>query len=154
MEPSAAILARLQTQFTGLPALLDGVPRAAYDQRVAGKWSVTEHLAHLGRYHEVSIDRIEAILASDQPAFEAYRAEFDPEWAAWQSRSFEEAMQRLHAVRTALVAILQDLTPAQWARRGRHSRLGPLSVRAWMELFLAHEGHHLYVIARRARGLE
>jgi len=86
--------------------------------------------------------------------FDSYRAEEDAEWAEWRGRSFEEVMQRLHAARETLIAVLNDLTAEQWARTGRHARYGLLSVRGWVELFLVHEGHHLYVITRRARGLE
>jgi hypothetical protein len=154
MEASASILSRLRTQLTGLPALLDGVPRRAFDSRAADKWSVTENIAHLGRYHEVSIERIHEILTSSEPTIPAYHSDADPEWPAWQRRSFEEAMQRLHAARATLIGIIEALSPEQWTRRGKHTRYGPLSLRAWLELFLAHEGHHLYVITRRSRGLE
>jgi hypothetical protein len=153
MDPSAATLARLRTQLAGLPALLEGVPRENFDQRVGAKWSVTENVAHLARYHEVFLERIHRILIEDQPVITAYRAETDPEWPAWQPRSFEEAKQRLHASREALIPILQALTGDQWRRVGRHARYGALSLRGWLELFLVHEGHHLYVLTRRARGL-
>jgi hypothetical protein len=29
-----------------------------------------------------------------------------------------------------------------------------MTLRAWLEFFLAHEGHHLYVILKRAHGVE
>ena len=153
MDPSTAVISRLRTQLTGLPALLENVPRDALDRRVAGKWSVTEHVAHLGRYHEVFIERVHGILTEQEPTFQAYRAEDDPEWPDWQVRSFEDAMQRLHAARDTLLGILKDLSGEQRARRGRHARNGVLPLRGWVELFLAHEWHHLYVITRRARGL-
>lgn len=154
MEPTASVLARLRTQLTGLAALLEGVPRGDFDKRVRDKWSVTENMAHLGRYHEVFIERVHRILTENEPTLEAYHAESDPEWPGWLTRSFEEAMLRLHAARGTLIEILQGITVEQWARTGRHTRYGPLTLRAWVELFLAHEGHHLYVVTRRARGLE
>jgi hypothetical protein len=153
MDPSAAVLNRLRTQLAGLPALLETVPRDAFDRRVGEKWSVTEHVAHLGRYHEVFIERVHRMLTEQEPTFEAYRAEDDPEWADWHGRSFEDAMLRLHAARDALLSILQDVPSEQWARTARHAHYGVLTLRGWVELFLAHEGHHLYVITRRARGL-
>jgi len=154
MEPAAAVLSRMNTQLAGLPALLESVPRSAFDRRIAGKWSVTENIAHLGRYHEVFIERVHRLLSEEAPEFDAYSAEGDPEWAEWQGRSFEELMQRLHAARDALVGVLKDLTSDQWARTARHARYGVLSLRGFVELFLVHEGHHLYVITRRGRGLE
>jgi hypothetical protein len=154
MEHSVAVLGRMHAQLAGLPSLLEAVPRAAFDRRLGNKWSVTEHVAHLGRYHEVFIDRVRRILAENQPDIEPYVAEADPEWPEWQRQPFEEAMQRLHAARGALVGILTGLTANQWGRTARHTRYGVLSLRGWVELFLVHEGHHLYVITRRARGLE
>ena len=154
MDPAAAVLSRMKTQLAGLPALLESVPRTAFDRRIGGKWSVTENIAHLGRYHEVFIERVHRLLSEEGPEFDAYSAEDDPEWAEWQGRSFEEVMQRLHAARDALVAVLKDLTSDQWARTARHARYGVLSLRGFVELFLVHEGHHLYVITRRGRGLE
>src|SRR5207302_532603 len=93
--------------------------------------------AHLARYHEVFIDRVSQILARDEPTFGAYVAEQDPEWSEWQTRSFEESMLRLHATRDALVVMLEAVSAAQWTRSGRHPRYGVLSLRGWLELFLA-----------------
>jgi DinB superfamily len=52
------------------------------------------------------------------------------------------------------VALLQRLSPPDFARVGTHSRFGPLSLAAWIEFFLAHEAHHLYTIVKRSRGLD
>ncbi|HWF86345.1 MAG TPA: DinB family protein [Vicinamibacterales bacterium] len=154
MDASATILTRLRTQLSSLPALLGGVHRSAYDARVGDKWSVTENVAHLARYHEVTIERVQLILTEHEPTIASYRAETDPEWPEWHGLSFEEAVLRLHAARGTLIGILESLEPAQWTRVGHHAGFGALSVRAWLELFLAHEGHHLYVITKRARGME
>jgi hypothetical protein len=154
MDASGAILTRLRMQLSSLPALLGGARRRDYDVRVGDKWSVTEHVAHLARYHEVMIERVRLILTERDPAIDAYRAETDPEWPAWRGVSFEDAGLRLHAARATLIGILEGITPDQWTRTGRHPRFGDLSLRAWMEFFLVHEGHHLYVITKRARGIE
>jgi uncharacterized damage-inducible protein DinB len=154
VEPTASILPRLHTQLAGLPALLERVSRPDYDVRPEGAWSVTETVAHLARYHEIFLDRIRAILAEDQPAFAAYRAEKDPEWPAWQGLSFEDVMLRLHASRDTLIDIVEHIAPHEWTRIGRHSTFGPLTLRAWLEFFLVHEAHHLYTIATRARRME
>lgn len=154
MDASTTILTRLRTQLSSLPALLEGVPRRDYDARVGGKWSVTENVAHLARYHEVTIERVRLILSEQGPAIDTYRAETDPEWPSWHGVPFEDAVLRLHAARGTLVGILEGLAADQWTRTGRHPRFGSLSLRAWLEFFLVHEGHHLYVIIRRARGIE
>jgi hypothetical protein len=154
VDDSRAIAERLQRQLAALPQLIEGVPRQNLDKRVGGKWSATENAAHLARHTELTIERVRRILAEEEPTFPPYRAEQDPEWPAWQARPFEEVMEKLRATRADLVARVALLTPEQLARTGRHARFGPLSLRTWLEFFLAHEGHHLYVLMKRARGLE
>ncbi len=153
MEDFPSTLERLRTQLSALPALLAGVPRENLDRRVGGKWSVAENVAHLARHTELTIERVRAILSDENPVFPAYRAEDDPDWPAWQARSLEDATARLLAKRADLVATVDGLTPRELARTGRHARLGPLSLHAWLEFYLVHEGHHLYVIVKKARGL-
>ena len=46
---------------------------------------------------------------------------------------------------------MRPLGSRDLARTGRHSSLGPLTVAEWLELFLVHEAHHLYVAMKRAR---
>lgn len=154
MDATNPILDRLRTQLSALPSLLEGIPRADLDKRVAGAWSVTENVAHLARHTELTIERVKRILAEHEPAFPVYRAEQDPEWPAWQARSFEDSLERLHAARATLIAMVERLTPGELARTGRHARFGLLSLRGWLDFYLVHEGHHLYVITRRAHGLE
>jgi len=154
VDDSSAIGERLRRQLDALAQLIDGVPRAELDKRVAGKWSVTENAAHLARHTELTIERVRRILTDPEPTFPPYRAEQDAEWPAWQSRSFEDVVERLRATRADLVALVTNLTPEQLARTARHARFGPLTLRTWLEFFLAHEGHHLYVILKRSRGVE
>ena len=47
------------------------------------------------------------------------------------------------------------LTPEQLRRTGVHAKFGPMDVPRWLEFFLVHEAHHLYVSLQRlaeARG--
>ena len=154
MDTSGSIVERLRTQLTALAPLLEGAQRQDLEKRVNGKWSAAENLAHLGRHTELSIERVRRILAENEPTFPAYRADEDPGWPAWQKRSFPEALEGLVEATEKLVAMAEGLAPEQWNRRGTHTRFGPMTLRAWLEFYLAHEGHHFYVLMRRARGLE
>ena len=76
-------LVRLRTQLDSLDAILTGATDEGLARRPAdGKWSAHEHLAHLGRYHEVFFDRLDRILAEDRPQLGRYRTEDDPGAAA------------------------------------------------------------------------
>src|SRR6201993_1513189 len=67
-----------------LSEALRGVPvEKILERPPSGKWSACENLAHLGRYHEIFLERLERILTERNPAFERYRAEDDPGWEAW-----------------------------------------------------------------------
>src|SRR5579871_719322 len=78
-------LQRCETQLQDfLAAALNGVPAEALSEKPAsGKWSAHEQLAHLARYHQIFIQRIDRILSEQVPEFPRYRAEDDSEWPAW-----------------------------------------------------------------------
>ena len=120
-----------------------------------GKWSALQHLAHLARIHDVYLARIHRILTEDAPALPAYRAEQDGEWPGWEGLALADILSRLHDRRAELVARLRTLSDDQWTRVGRHANVGPLTLAEWIEFFLVHEGHHLYMaltLARRITG--
>jgi len=64
----------------------------------------------------------------------------------------DHVLDRLRALRGELVALVRALDASDLAHTGRHSSLGPLPVAEWLEFFLVHEAHHLYVAMKRARG--
>jgi DinB superfamily len=141
---------RLEVQLQALPAILGDATLAEIGRRPpSGQWSARENLAHLARHHEVMLERLKRILAEDAPQLKSYRAEDDPEWPRWSERSTVEVLKALPRLRARLVARVGALTPIQTARVGVHSRLGPMDVGRWLEFFLVHEAHHLYVIFGR-----
>ena len=111
----------------------------------SGKWSAREHLAHLACYHRRFIERVQAILASDCPLFKRYRAEEDPEWPSWQSLPIDEVLNRFRDSRGELLDLVDRLSDRELRRVGIHPVFGILTIPDWIEFFLAHEGHHLYL---------
>ena len=147
---SPSLLGRLTGQLDALGAILRDASDAVLRSRAAGgAWSAHENLAHLARVQEVLFGRLDLILAQDRPALKRYRAEEDPEWPAWAALPPREALDRLRRRRTELVARVSGLTPEQARRTGVHSRFGEMDVAAWLEFFLVHEAHHLYVVMLR-----
>jgi hypothetical protein len=149
---SPSLAARLDTQLDSLPLVLRGAADAFTRRGPSGKWSAHENLAHVGRQHEVFLERLRRILEEDEPQLERYRAEDDPEWPRWQALPADEMLARLLALRRELAARLESLDDAQLARRGVHSFYGVMTVTEWTEFFLIHEAHHLYVVMGRVRG--
>ena len=146
-------LSRLKTQLDCLPEALGSASVEVLLRRsLPGKWSAHENLAHLVRHHEVMLQRIQRILSEDPPKLDRYSAEEDPDWPACAALSPGIAIERLRVSRERLIATIERLTPDQMARTGIHSRMGPLSLSAWLEFFLLHEAHHLYLVFLRVRG--
>lgn len=143
---------RLKTQFFSVELLFSGSSLERIDRRPAsGKWSARENLAHIGRYHEIFLERLHRILTEQSPKFARYRAEEDPGWQEWQSRPFGEVRTRLTALRLNLVDKIASLQPLDYNRTGFHSSFGEMTLSLWLEFFLVHEAHHLYVILQRLR---
>jgi hypothetical protein len=153
LSPSSA--SRLAAQLDCLPALLEGAAPEALARRTrSGKWSVQENLAHLARHHAVVLDRVRKVLAEDRPKLPRYAAEEDAEWPAWAALTLDDIRERLAALRAELTTLVGGLTDAQLARTGIHPTLGEMALPLWVEFFLLHEAHHLYVVMKRARGGE
>jgi hypothetical protein len=143
---------RLESQLDSLEVILHGATSEALDRRRGrDKWSARENLAHIARYHQVLLERVELILREVKPVIPRYRAEDDPEWPRWQAMSAEELRSRLGQLRNQVLERIRALTPEQLARSGIHSRFGEMSLALWIEFFLVHEGHHLYVILQCVR---
>jgi hypothetical protein len=119
----------------------------------AEKWSAHENLAHLARYHEILLEKIERILNEDRPVFSRYRAEEDSEWEVWRQRTYRDLLDRLAVLREQLVLKLKSLSDQEFERVGVHPRFGEMQLSQWLEFFLVHEGHHLYLIFQQVRML-
>lgn len=145
-------LIRLKTQLASVDLLFTSANAERIDRRPAsGKWSARENLAHIGRYHEIFLERLHRILTEQSPKFERYRAEEDPGWQEWQSRHFEEIRTRLAALRLNLIDKIAGLKPPDYGRTGIHPSFGKMTLSLWLEFFLVHEAHHLYAILQRLR---
>jgi hypothetical protein len=125
-----------------------GLPSAG-----SGKWSATDNLAHLGRYHEVFAERLSRILAEEAPEFARYRSDDDEEFATWRAMPLDAMLERVRALRRTLTTRVEALTTDELDRVGIHPAFGRMRLRLWIEFFLMHEGHHLYVIMQRTRGV-
>jgi len=145
-----SLLGRLAGQLDALVPILGAADDTALRERPAdGRWSAHENLAHLGRVQEVFFERLRRILSESRPALRRYRSEEDPEWPAWAELPPREALARLRRRRVELVDRVAALGSDEARRTGVHGRFGEMDVSAWIEFFLVHEAHHLYVVMLR-----
>jgi uncharacterized damage-inducible protein DinB len=146
-------LQRCETQLQDfLAEALRGVDLGSLaDKTAPGKWSAHEQLAHIARYHQIFLQRIDGILSEQAPSFPRYRAEEDPEWASWSGLPMQQVLAQLSSMRTKLMARLRSLTEEDFERTGVHPKFGAMSLSLWLEFFLVHEAHHLYVVLQLVR---
>lgn len=145
-------LVRLRAQLNSLETILAGATEAKLARRPDnGKWSAREHLAHLGRYHEVFLGRLERILTEESPQLGRYRTEDDPGAAKWFGLPTTQVLERMSKLRAQLIERIAELTADDLRRKGVHPAFGEMSLTLWVEFFLVHEGHHLYAILKLAR---
>lgn len=151
--PNSTRLQRCETQLPDfLAEVLRGVHLESLSLKaVPGKWSAHEQLAHLARYHQVFLQRIDRMLSEHAPEFPRYRAEEDSEWPAWSGLPTQQVLVRLSSMRTKLMARLRSLTEEDFQRTGVHPKFGAMSLALWLEFFLVHEAHHLYVALQLVR---
>jgi uncharacterized damage-inducible protein DinB len=131
--------------------MLDGLLQHATDRQLRqpiahGKWSVREHLAHLGRYQDVFSERVNEIITTSAPAFPRYVADEDAEFATWKQRAVKVNLDLLKARRKILADRFTGLGAATLQRTGVHPVCGRMTLTEWVEFFLLHEAHHLFAI--------
>lgn len=146
-------LTRLELHPKSIQALLEdaGKEDSLSAHPVPDKWSALENLAHLARYHQVFMGRLEQMLKTDGEPFPRYKAEQDPQWPQWQALSLSQVLAQFHQLRSELTQRLVHLSHEQVARTGIHPAFGAVNVEMMLEMFLLHEGHHLYVMFQRIR---
>ncbi|MFD2574162.1 DinB family protein [Spirosoma soli] len=144
-----SLLNRLAGQPDALTHLLYGLSEEQIYQRLSNdKWSIFENLAHLGRYQEVFLDRMQHINADEAPTFSRYVADDDPGFPDWTRLSFEELTERMRGERAALNAFISIMHEEQLMRIGLHPVYGPMTLLGWTEFFLLHEAHHFLTILK------
>jgi uncharacterized damage-inducible protein DinB len=117
-----------------------------------GKWNIHDNIAHLAIYQPIFINRIHKILKEDNPAFNAYRADDDPDFIVAKQLSLNELLDKLESDREEIYFFIITLSHEQLTRTGTHPKYGKLTVADWVEFFLLHEAHHLFTIFKLAKG--
>jgi len=138
---------RLHKQHETIDYLLQGFTEERLRTRVEPtKWSIHEHIAHIGRYQEVFNQQLRAMLETTTPIFPHYKAEDDPEFSFWCARDISKNLAALYQKRRELTTTLESCTATQLARTGIHPVYGSITIEQWTEFFLLHEAHHLFFV--------
>ncbi|MER3498324.1 MAG: hypothetical protein C4308_06645 [Chitinophagaceae bacterium] len=142
-----SITTRLEYQHKSLLEIIEGLSDEQIRRPViTGKWSIFENIVHLAVYQHLFINRIRKILSENNPAFEQYTPDIDPEFADNCTKTTREIMQDLITTRRELITGIHSLTASDLHKKGKHSAYGNLSLKEWLNFFLLHEAHHLFTI--------
>ncbi len=148
----AYIKDQLLSQHHQIPYLIKGFSEVFLIKRhQPEKWSIKENIAHLGRYQEIFLNRINLILKTENPQFGRYKAEKDSDFQKWLDLNQEEILERLKRDRRKINELIFSLKNAQLQRKGTHPKFGTMDIVKWIEFFLLHESHHFYTIFRMAQ---
>lgn len=114
----------------------------------ADKWTVKEVIGHLCDAERVFAYRALRFARGDStelPGFDenAYVAQSN-----FRSRTMEDLLEELFAVRAATLSLAKHLPESALARRGSANG-APVSVRALLYIIAGHERHHLAVLRER-----
>jgi hypothetical protein len=139
--------ALLVHQYKMLNQLLNNINKNTFIAKPEnGKWNVFENIAHLGRYNEIFLGRMEEIQHKNNPAFESYVADNEEGFIEWSSKSFDLALADFYSSRETIIKFFESFPDEQLKRIGTHTKYGELTTMQWLHFFLLHEAHHLFTI--------
>jgi hypothetical protein len=127
--------------------LVREVPAAVLKRRPRPeKWSAHEHACHLAAVHPLFFERLDLMLAEDQPKIRPYLPDQDDPEDALLEVDLEEALERFQSDRRRLVARVRALPPAAWDRTADHGEYSHYSVFIMFRHVAMHDMLHAYRI--------
>ena len=147
MDVYTSLKLRLKTQHEAIPKIISAITSNRLLIRPQpDKWNIIDNLAHLTRYQEVFIDRINQILIEENPLFGRYTADEDPEFERFRNVNTGLLIKQLNRDRGVIYDLVTSLPAGQLNRCGEHKQYGSLNIIQWTEFFLLHEAHHIFTI--------
>jgi uncharacterized damage-inducible protein DinB len=147
MQMSSSVATRLQYQHKSLLDIIDGLSEEQIRKRLnTEKWSIFEIIVHLQTYQHVFFGRVKEIREGSNPLFNPYSADTDNVFIENCQKTLREVMQDLITIRKGMAAVLLPLPLSELNKTGVHPVYGKLNLHLWLNFFLLHEAHHLFVI--------
>jgi uncharacterized damage-inducible protein DinB len=129
-----------------IPLVRQADPAVLKRRPPSGKWSIHEHACHLAEVHGLFFERLDLMLAQDNPAITSYDPGRDDPEDALLRIDLEHAMRRFAEDRGRLVGRLRRLRPEDWTRPGRHEEYNSYSVFTMFRHLALHDFFHAYRI--------
>lgn len=149
---SAQILALLAGAPPRIAALTAGLQPAHVHTRPApDQWSANEVLAHLRACADMWGSCIVAIITHDRPTLRAVNPRTWIKQTDYLEQAFQPSLHAFTQQRTELLAVLESLAPADWARAATVTGAGKAlerTVLGYAQWLATHERPHLKQIER------
>jgi hypothetical protein len=116
---------------------------------IAGKWSTQEVVCHLAEYEPIYADRMKRVIALEEPELLKGDPALFAARLAYDQRDVQEEVSLIELTRKQMARILRTLKADDFARRGRHSRDGALTLENLLERVTAHIPHHVQFIQEK-----
>lgn len=145
-------------QYLAGPGLLrDAIAGMTREQLLArpipGKWSTQEVVCHLADYEPIYADRMKRVIALEEPELLKGDPQLFAARLAYDHRDTEEELAIIEWTRKQMARILRTLTPADFMRRGGHSRDGALTLEVLLQRITDHIPHHIRFIEEKRRAM-
>jgi hypothetical protein len=127
-------------------ALADAARSAPQEPPAPGEWTPIEIVRHLiAVEEEVWHRRLGQLQTEEHPH---WRWVEPGQWLGAPAAGLEEVLAAHARVRSATLALLDDLGPDGWARTGTHDTYGELDVAGLMMVAADHDEEHLASLGR------
>ena len=120
---------------------------------IAGKWSTQEVVCHLAEYEPIYADRMKRVIALEEPELLKGDPALFAARLAYGERDVDEELALIELTRKQMARILRSLKAEDFARTGRHSRDGALTLENLLERVTAHIPHHVQFIREKRRAI-
>jgi uncharacterized damage-inducible protein DinB len=129
-----------------IPMVRQADPAVLKRRPPSGKWSMHEHACHLAAVNPRFVERLDLMLAQDNPAIKGYDPGRDDAEDALLEIDLEDALNRFARDRERMVARLRQLRPGDWARTGEHDEYNSYSIFTMFRHLALHDFFHAYRI--------
>lgn len=150
------MLPHLVERVRGTPARLEeavhDLPPAVRTRRDGERWSIQEHVGHLGDLEPLWLGRVDDLLANAPVLRPADLANTTTHDAGHNDADLDALLAGFRDARARLVLAVERLAPEDAARSARHPRLDqPMRLIDLLEFVAEHDDHHLVRIRELAR---
>ena len=146
----ARLVQRLRDQADDVRRLVAGLDEDSLAKRtIPEKWSLKELVCHVLKVQTVFSERLETMLAQENPTVTSYKAENDPGFEKMAARPADDTLAAFLAERERYLERLEDLSPAEWHRTAEHPDFPHYDVHFQTDYLAHHEAHHIYQMLQR-----